>query len=60
MLKKIIAVITLASLPVFALAADYQAGTHYIVLDEPIKSSRTEAVVVNEFFGYTCPHCNEL
>jgi thiol:disulfide interchange protein DsbA len=60
MLKKIIAVITLASLPVFALAADYQAGTHYIVLDEPIKSSRTEAVVVNEFFGYTCPHCNDF
>ena len=60
MLKKIIAVITLASLPVFALAADYQAGTHYIVLDEPIKSSRTEAVVVNEFFGYTCPHCNSF
>jgi|TARA_B110000503_G_scaffold47495_1_gene77387 thiol:disulfide interchange protein DsbA len=60
MLKKIIAVIALVSLPVFAFAADYQAGTHYIVLDEPIKSSRTDTLVVNEFFGYTCPHCNNF
>ncbi|MDC9720858.1 MAG: thiol:disulfide interchange protein DsbA/DsbL [Gammaproteobacteria bacterium] len=60
MLKKIGAIITLVSLPLFALAADYQAGTHYIVLDEPIKASNTEVVVVNEFFGYTCPHCNSF
>ncbi|MFT5930627.1 MAG: thiol:disulfide interchange protein DsbA [Oceanospirillaceae bacterium] len=61
MFKKIGALVSLAaliSLPMFALAADYQAGTHYIVLDEPIKSSNAETVVVNEFFGYTCPHCN--
>ena len=63
MLKKIGALFSLAalvSLPMFALAADYQAGTHYLVLDEPISSSRTETVVVNEFFGYTCPHCNNF
>jgi thiol:disulfide interchange protein DsbA len=50
--------LALVSLPVFAMAAEYQAGTHYIVLDKPIKSSNTEKIVVNEFFGYTCPHCN--
>jgi thiol:disulfide interchange protein DsbA len=60
MFKKIGAIIALISLPMFSLAADYQAGTHYIVLDKPIKSSHTEAVVVNEFFGYTCPHCNNF
>ena len=60
MLKKFIAVMALVSLPVFAWAADYQAGTHYVVLDKPIKASSTEVVVVNEFFGYTCPHCNEF
>mgnify|MGYP001313858245 CR=1 FL=1 len=60
MFKRIGAIIALVSLPMFALAADYQAGTHYIVLDQPIKSSNTETVVVNEFFGYTCPHCNDF
>jgi len=58
MFKRIAAVIVLASMSALVSAADYQAGTHYIVLDEPIKSSNTDAVVVNEFFGYTCPHCN--
>ena len=58
MLKKIITLLALVSLPIFAMAAEYQAGTHYIVLDKPIKSSSTEKIVVNEFFGYTCPHCN--
>lgn len=60
MLKKIGAILALASLSMFALAADYKAGTHYIVLDKPIKSSATDVVVVNEFFGYTCPHCNSF
>ena len=60
MLKKIITLLALVSLPVFAMAAEYQAGTHYIVLDKPIKSSNTEKIVVNEFFGYTCPYCNGL
>ena len=60
MLKKIATIIALVSLPMFVLAADYKAGTHYVVLDKPISSSRTETIVVNEFFGYTCPHCNEF
>ena len=60
MLKKIAAIFVLASLPALALAADYQAGKHFLVLDEPIKSSNADVVVVNEFFGYTCPHCNSF
>ena len=60
MLKKFIAIIALACLPVLAVAAEYQAGKHYIVLDEAIKSSNTQTVAVNEFFGYTCPHCNRF
>lgn len=60
MIKKFAAIVALTCLPMLALAADYQAGKHYIVLDEPIKSSNTDAVVVNEFFGYTCPHCNDF
>ncbi|MDP6969363.1 MAG: thiol:disulfide interchange protein DsbA/DsbL [Gammaproteobacteria bacterium] len=50
-----LAIIWLA--PVLAMAADYEAGTHYQVLEKPIKSN-TDAIIVNEFFGYSCPHCN--
>jgi thiol:disulfide interchange protein DsbA len=60
MLKKIGMLIALVSLPMLVQAANYQAGTHYVVLDNPIKSSTTDTVVVNEFFGYTCPHCNDF
>jgi len=60
MLKKFTAIIVLACLPLLAFAAEYQAGKHYIVLDEPIKSSNTQVVAVNEFFGYTCPHCHRF
>ncbi|MCO4836873.1 MAG: thiol:disulfide interchange protein DsbA/DsbL [Oceanospirillaceae bacterium] len=60
MLKKIGILIALVTLPMVVLAADYQAGKHYVVLDKPIKSSDTDTVVVNEFFGYTCPHCNDF
>lgn len=51
MLKKIVTIIALVSLPMFVLAADYKAGTHYVVLDKPISSSRTETIVVNEFLA---------
>ena len=49
--------VALLLVPVWAIAADYEAGKHYQVLDKPI-SSNTDAIIVNEFFGYSCPHCN--
>ena len=49
--------LALLLVPVWAIAADYEAGKHYQVLDKPI-SSNTDAIIVNEFFGYSCPHCN--
>ena len=57
MLNKLLKVCVLALLPVVAMAEDYQAGFDYAVLDQPIKSN-ADVVVVNEFFGYSCPHCN--
>ena len=57
MLNKLLKVCVLALLPVVAVAEDYQAGFDYAVLDQPIKSN-ADVVVVNEFFGYSCPHCN--
>ena len=34
--------------PVWAMAANYEAGKHYQVLDNPIRSN-TDAIIVNEF-----------
>lgn len=41
-------------------AADYLAGEHYQILTQPIAGTNNGKIVVNEFFGYTCPHCNEF
>ena len=57
MLNKFLKICVLALLPMAAMAEDFQAGFDYEVLDQPIKSN-ADVVVVNEFFGYTCPHCN--
>ena len=57
MMKTMLKLVALLLVPVWAIAADYEAGKHYQVLDKPI-SSNTDAIIVNEFFGYSCPHCN--
>ncbi|WP_395374280.1 DsbA family protein [Marinicella sp. W31] len=38
--------------------ADYQAGIHYEVLSPVWDTEVKDEVVVYEFFGYLCPHCN--
>lgn len=43
-----------------AQAADYKAGTDYIVLDNPEKIDTGKIIVVREFFWYGCPHCYHL
>ena len=57
MIKTILKLAVIWLMPLTAMAAEYEAGTHYKVLDRPIKSN-SEAIIVNEFFGYSCPHCN--
>jgi len=37
---------------------DYQAGIHYEVLSPAWDTEADDAVIVYEFFGYLCPHCN--
>ncbi len=37
--------------------ADYQAGIHYQVISPAYDTNSKDAVIVYEFFGYTCPHC---
>lgn len=41
-------------------AADYEAGVHYDVLDEPVAVLSDGKVHVEEAFWYGCPHCFHL
>ncbi len=59
MFKRITTLVALVLFSFTAMAKDYQAGFDYLVLDNPIKSS-SDKVIVNEFFGYSCPHCNNF
>lgn len=59
MFKRITAIVFMSLLSLTAMAKDYQAGFDYEVLASPIKSN-SDKVVVNEFFGYSCPHCNSF
>tara|TARA_Y100001949_G_C15946944_1_gene312907 strand:- start:166 stop:807 length:642 start_codon:yes stop_codon:yes gene_type:complete len=43
-----------------AQAADFKAGVHYDVLDEPVTVLADGKVHVEEAFWYGCPHCFHL
>lgn len=36
---------------------EYQAGVHYEVLPQPIRTADATKIEVNEVFSYTCGHC---
>lgn len=38
----------------------YEAGTHYAVLDIPIHTPDPSKIEVTEYFSYGCPHCFEF
>jgi len=40
-----------------ASAADYIAGKHYLVLDEPVRTGDASKIEVTEVFWYGCGHC---
>ncbi len=35
----------------------YEEGTHYAVLEVPVKTRNPDIVEVTEYFSYGCPHC---
>jgi protein dithiol oxidoreductase (disulfide-forming) len=37
--------------------AKYQAGTHYTVLDNPVRTASPDKIEVTEVFWYGCSHC---
>ena len=42
---------------VFAQPSLYVAGTHYDVLDKPVRTADPNKIEVTEVFWYGCPHC---
>lgn len=38
-------------------AESFKAGTDYVVINTPVKTSHPDKVVVTEIFWYGCPHC---
>lgn len=43
-----------------AQAAEYQAGTHYVELPNPVSTRNADKVEVVAVFSYLCPHCSNL
>lgn len=50
----------LISISSVSFATDYEAGTHYKVLEEPVAVLQDGKVHVEEAFWYGCPHCYDL
>ena len=40
-----------------ASAANWEEGTHYQVLDTPVRTASESGIEVAEVFWYGCPHC---
>jgi thiol:disulfide interchange protein DsbA len=38
-------------------SAEYKAGTHYVVLDNPVRTADSNKIEVTEIFWYGCGHC---
>lgn len=55
-MKKLIAFVATLFLTLSAHAAQFNEGKDYTVLDLPASNSP----VVNEFFSFYCPHCNQF
>ncbi len=56
----ILATLLLLGLPPAILAADFQEGKDYRVLDRPVPTSTGDKIEVVEAFSYACPHCFSL
>jgi len=60
MLKRMLAAVVLAALPLLATAADPVEGKDYTVIASPAPVEVPGKVEVREFFWYGCPHCFRL
>ncbi|MEK9712581.1 MAG: thiol:disulfide interchange protein DsbA/DsbL [Thalassolituus sp.] len=58
--KKWMAAVVLSAASAVAFAADFEAGKHYKVLEEPVAVMQDGKIHVEEAFWYGCPHCYDL
>jgi len=58
-LARRLAVLALA-LPMAAQAAGFVEGKDYEVVPKPVDTSSVDGVLVEEVFGYWCPHCKQF
>ena len=56
----ILATLLLLGLPLAILAADFQEGKDYRLLEKPVPTSTGDKIEVVEAFSYACPHCFSL
>lgn len=61
MIRALMASILLVCLAPLNLVAQetekYQAGTHYIVLEQPVRTTTPDKINIDEVFWYGCHHC---
>jgi len=57
MIRTLSLLVCLLLVPAFASAQSYVAGTHYDVLDQPVRTRDASKVEVVEVFWYGCSHC---
>ena len=56
----ILITLLLLGLPLAILAADFQEGKDYRLLEKPVPTSTGDKIEVVEAFSYACPHCFSL
>ena len=57
-IKRLILTVALLPIAIFqAHSEDYQAGVHYEVLPQAVRTADPSKIEVNEIFSYTCGHC---
>ncbi len=57
LLSLVLLLTSLTSLPASAQVDRYVAGTHYTVLQQPVRTSNADKIEVVGVFWYGCPHC---
>ena len=57
MFKRILTILSLSLLSFTAVAEEYEAGTHYDVINPAIRTADPAKIEAAEFFWYGCGHC---
>ncbi|WP_163831257.1 thiol:disulfide interchange protein DsbA/DsbL [Spartinivicinus ruber] len=54
------ALVLVVTMPLAAIAAEFEEGKHYVKLPEPVPTVDSAKIEVAELFWYGCPHCYKL